>query len=63
MKLSCILCAIGLLIVVHLSFLVTAEELNRQRDLSNDIRNGISLAGKLLGNIAKIKFKRNFLGF
>lgn len=63
MKLSCVLCAIGLLIVVHLSFLVTAEEPNRQRNLSNDIRNGISLAGKLLGKTRQNKFKMCFLDF
>lgn len=51
MKLSTILCAIGILIVVHLSFLVVAEPSNQRRSLSDDIRNGINIAGKLFGKV------------
>lgn len=54
MKISCILCAIGILIVVHLSFLVVADDPAKQRSLSDDIRSGISLAGKIFGEYMEL---------
>lgn len=48
--------AIFFLIVLHLSFIVNSSTL--QRSLTDDIRNGISFAGKIFG-----KMLRSFLIF
>lgn len=48
MKLKQIFGAIFWLIVFHLAFFVSGSSI--QRSLSDDIRNGISIAGKILGN-------------
>lgn len=48
MKLKQIFGAIFWLAVFHLAFFVTGSSI--QRSLSDDIRNGISIAGKILGN-------------
>ncbi|XP_055305286.1 uncharacterized protein LOC129569972 [Sitodiplosis mosellana] len=47
MKFNQILCALFLLIVFYLTLFVSASTI--QRSLSDDIRNGISIAGKILG--------------
>lgn len=47
MKLSGIFGAIFFLIVLHLTLFVSGSTI--QRSLSDDIRNGISIAGKIFG--------------
>lgn len=48
MKFNQIFCALFVLIVFYLTLFVSASTI--QRSLSDDIRNGISIAGKILGN-------------
>lgn len=49
MKLSQIFSAIFFLIILHLTLFISGSTI--QRSLSDDIRSGINMAGKILGKI------------
>lgn len=53
MKLIQIFGAIFFLIVLHLTVFISGSSI--QRSLSDDIRNGISIAGKILGKFTRQK--------
>lgn len=52
MKLSSVIGGVFFLIVLHLALFVSASSI--QRSLSDDVRHGISIAGKILGKLMDI---------